>query len=80
MRAERVREELGRQLVVLLVGLLGQRCDGCAVHAVDEPRGHLGGMLGVVRAQLRQPRTQQAPDGAANDPSGTRPCSVQLIA
>ena len=37
-------------------------------------------MTGVVNSQARKPRAQQAADAARMTLSGTRPCSVQLIA
>jgi hypothetical protein len=70
MRAERAREELGRHLVVLLVGLLGQQRDRGRVHARDEGLvGFLGG-LGVGRVHLGQALLEQAADAQPDDAVG----------
>jgi deoxyribose-phosphate aldolase len=65
--AQHLREESGRQFIVLLVRPVWQQRDGCAVHRLDETlRGH-GRPLAVDGADVGQARLAQAPDSGAHD-------------
>ena len=65
LRAERVLKKLGRHFVVLLVGPLGHRGDGAAVHHAHEVLEATRGRLDVTRLDVAQPLTAQPADSGA---------------
>ena len=70
MRSEHAREELGRHLVVLLVGLVGEEGNRRAGERGDEGLLDLGRGLRVAVADLDQPLLEKPADAHTDHPVG----------